>query len=365
VGTPAAGTRVPGVRRIAVLRANAIGDFVFALPALAALRAAYPRAKIVLLARDWHARFLTGRPGPVDTVVTLPAVPGVSVAPDAAHDTHAVARCIEQLRAQRFDLALQWHGGGRYSNPFLLQVHGRVSAGLQAQDAPPLARNLAYVEWRNERLRLLEAAAQVGAAPAGLDPVLAVTPADRAAAERVLPGVERPLVVLQPGATDPRRRWPAAGFGQIGDWLVREGYAVAINGSADEQALVAQVLCGMRERAYPVAPDLCALAGLLERAVLVIGSDTGPLYLAEAVGTPTVAIYWCGNALVSGPLSGAWHRAAIAWRVDCPVCGTRNVETRCSHEASFVADVAVDEVRAHAQVLLAAARAHAARRACG
>ena len=64
--------RVPGVRRIAVLRANAIGDFIFTLPALEALRAAYPQAEIVLLAKKWHAAFLRGRPGPVDRVVAVP-----------------------------------------------------------------------------------------------------------------------------------------------------------------------------------------------------------------------------------------------------------------------------------------------------
>jgi ADP-heptose:LPS heptosyltransferase len=64
--------KVPGVRRIAVLRANALGDFIFALPALEALRAAYPQAEIVLLAKKWHATFLQGRPGPVDRVVVVP-----------------------------------------------------------------------------------------------------------------------------------------------------------------------------------------------------------------------------------------------------------------------------------------------------
>src|SRR5439155_12340988 len=59
----------PGVEKIAVLRANALGDFIFALPALDALRAAYPAAELVLLGAPWHARLLTGRPGPVDRAV--------------------------------------------------------------------------------------------------------------------------------------------------------------------------------------------------------------------------------------------------------------------------------------------------------
>lgn len=58
--------RFEGVRKIAVLRANALGDYVFSLPALDALRAAYPQAEIVLLGQPWHARFLAGRPGPLD-----------------------------------------------------------------------------------------------------------------------------------------------------------------------------------------------------------------------------------------------------------------------------------------------------------
>ena len=62
----------PDVHKIAVLRVNALGDFIVALPAIEALRAAYPEAEIVLLAGAWHAAFLRGRPGPVYPVVVLP-----------------------------------------------------------------------------------------------------------------------------------------------------------------------------------------------------------------------------------------------------------------------------------------------------
>ena len=55
---------VADVDRIAVLRANALGDFLFTLPALEALRAAYPSAELVLLGAPWHARWLADRPSP-------------------------------------------------------------------------------------------------------------------------------------------------------------------------------------------------------------------------------------------------------------------------------------------------------------
>ena len=73
--------RVPDIRKIAVLRANALGDFIFALPALEVLRVAYPEAEIVLLAKKWHANFLANRPGPVDRVIVVPVSKGVNEEP--------------------------------------------------------------------------------------------------------------------------------------------------------------------------------------------------------------------------------------------------------------------------------------------
>ncbi|HEU4622276.1 MAG TPA: hypothetical protein VFS42_08620, partial [Burkholderiaceae bacterium] len=69
--------RLTHVRSIAVLRANAVGDFLVTLPALGALRATYPQARITLLGQAWHARFLVRRPGPIDEVVVLPPIKGV------------------------------------------------------------------------------------------------------------------------------------------------------------------------------------------------------------------------------------------------------------------------------------------------
>ncbi|WP_420497453.1 glycosyltransferase family 9 protein [Parafrankia sp. FMc2] len=71
-------SRVEDVRGIVVLRASGLGDFVLALPALEALRAAYPTARIVYLGLPWHTQLLRGRPGPWDEVDVVPAWPGVT-----------------------------------------------------------------------------------------------------------------------------------------------------------------------------------------------------------------------------------------------------------------------------------------------
>ncbi|HZA83084.1 MAG TPA: glycosyltransferase family 9 protein, partial [Actinomycetes bacterium] len=128
---------VKGIRKLAVLRANAIGDYLVSLPAIEALRAAYPAAELVLLGADWHAAFLAGRPGPVDRCVPVPPTAGVRDDRPPSPPV-AVDRFFARMRAERFDLAVQLQGGGRHSNPFVGRLGARMTAGSQAPNAPAL-----------------------------------------------------------------------------------------------------------------------------------------------------------------------------------------------------------------------------------
>jgi ADP-heptose:LPS heptosyltransferase len=355
-GPSSSHARLEGVRKIAVLRPNAVGDFVFALPALHALKAAYPDADIVLLGKPWHAEFLRGRPGPVDRVVVLPPVPGVGAALDADGDEEEIARFVAAMREEGFDIALQMFGAGRYSNPFLLRLGARLTVGARGAGAAALDRCLPYCEPNNRRLALLEIAALAGAWPGPLPlPELAVTEDDRRQAAAALPPLagER-LAVLQPGSTDPRRCWPAERFAALGDLLAASGMRVAVNGSATEAGLVAAVAGSMRHPALDLAGrlGLGGLCGLLERAALVISNDTGPLHLALALGVPSVGIFWLTNLIEGRPLRQSGLRAALSLQTRCPVCGQDNILTRCPHDESFVAEVTVEEVEGLARSLL-------------
>jgi ADP-heptose:LPS heptosyltransferase len=98
-----------------------------------------------------------------------------------------------------------------------------MTAGSRTPDAPPLDRTVPYTRHQHEIHRFLEVAAVVGAAPVTLEPRLEVTDADRAEALAVLAGDDRPLVVLHPGANDPRRRWPVERLAMVGNELARKG----------------------------------------------------------------------------------------------------------------------------------------------
>jgi ADP-heptose:LPS heptosyltransferase len=352
---PAQGAPVPDVRRIAVLRANALGDLVFALPALDALRHAYPGSELVLLGRSWHRHLLDGRGGPVDRVIELPD--GVPAAVPAERSLEIEAEALRGAAAERFDIAIQLHGGGRTSNPIVLALGARVTAGCRTHDAPALDRTLPYIYYQSEVMRNLEVVGLVGAPPVSFVPSFPVLDSDRVALERSVPGLEadRPLVVLHPGASDPRRRWPAASFAAVGDLLAGAGARIAVTGSGAEAALTSRVVTGMRQPALDLGGrlDLPGLVALLERAAVVVSNDTGPLHLAGAVGTATVGIFWCSNLINAGPAFRSLHRPAISWRLTCPACGVDYTRGECPHRLSIVAEVPVDQVASAALALLA------------
>jgi ADP-heptose:LPS heptosyltransferase len=351
------GEPLAGARRIAVLRANALGDFIVSLPALEALRAAYPAAEITLLGADWHGELLRGRPGPVDRWVAVPPSPGVrdDLQPAPPGELEAFFR---RMRAQRFDLAVQLHGGGRHSNPFVRRLGARLSVGARAPDAPALDRCVPYGAFQPEVLRYLEVVGLAGAAPVGIEPRLRVVERDRAAAARALPCDGRPLVALHPGASDPRRHWPLEKLAEVGAELARKGPRPVIIGTAGERPACQRLAGLLAGRAEDLSGrlGLDGLTGLLERCVLLVGNDSGPLHLAAAVGTATVGVYWCGNLVNVGPVARARHRAVTSWRLHCPVCGADCLRGRCPHDASLVAETAAAEVLAEALDLLEAER---------
>ncbi|HKS99521.1 MAG TPA: glycosyltransferase family 9 protein, partial [Rugosimonospora sp.] len=211
--------------------------------------------------------------------------------------------------------------------------------------------------------RHLEVAALVGAAPVGYEPRLELTAHDRREAERVVPGDGGPLAALHPGASDPRRRWPAERFAAVGDALAGAGARVLVTGTPPERELVSRVLGAMHRPAVPVvgAVSMGGLAGLLARCAVVVANDTGPLHVAEAVGTRTVGLYWVGNVINAAPVGRARHRPLLSWTIHCPQCGTDCTRdlypardgSGCAHRPSFVTDIPTEEACQSALELLA------------
>jgi ADP-heptose:LPS heptosyltransferase len=348
--------RVPDVSRIAVLRANGIGDFLMILPALQAVRRAYPAAQITLLGAEWLPSFLHGRPGPWHEVVVAPPFPGLPGRPTGDRTGDDLGRFLDR-HAGRYDIVLQLHGGGRTSNPFVKRLRPRVSAGACAADAEPLDRCIPYADARHEILRWLEVVRMVGATGPddvlGLRPVLTVT--DRDVEEASAAPSDRPLIALHVGARDPRRCWLPERFAELGTRLAEElnAHLVLVGGPDDVQAS-AQVrrLCSAPVLDLSGQLSLGGTLGVLKRSALSVGNDSGVRHLASAVEIPTLGFFWIGNVASFGPLVGTSDETLVACRVTCPVCGKRQIEDRCPHNASFLDEITVDAAYDKARSLL-------------
>ncbi|WP_433798523.1 glycosyltransferase family 9 protein [Actinomycetospora sp. CA-084318] len=348
---------VPDVRRLAILRANGLGDLVVSEPALSAVRAAYPDAEITLLGQPHSEALLAGRPSPVDRVVFVPPVPGVRVGPGPDAPAEVVEAWAAEQRAYGYDLAIQMHGGGGNSNPLVSRLGARVTAGTAAPGAPRLDRWVPYTPYQHDTLRWNELAAAVGAPTPRIEPRLAVTAADLAASRDVVAETDEPLVVVHPGATDARRCYPEDRLGAVAAGL--EGARVVVVGGGSEGERVAGVARGYaavtgREPETVVGGlTLPGLVGLLARARLMLGNDSGPRHVAGAVGTPTVAVFTYANLADVAPLTRVWHRVLVSWHGGCAVCGRRVLEGWCGHHASATHDVPVSDVAEAAQDLWA------------
>lgn len=335
------------VRKIAVLRGGGLGDLIFAIPAMSALKAAYPQATITLLGTPAHKALIAATASPVDDVQVLPFSEGVRPGPE---DADELERFFEDMRNRQFDLAVQLHGGGRYSNPFLLRLGARHTVGTRTPDAASLERTIPYIYYQHEPLRALEVVGFAGAFPVDVEARLAPAPGqlDGGTAD----GDPRPLVVMHPGATDPRRRWPAERFAELAATCAADGFEVVVVGDASEQELAGRIVeLADTAQVGSVAGklDMAGLVALLARSVVVVGNDSGPRHLAQALGTPTVGIFWAGNVINAGALGRSLHRVHASWVTTCPTCGIDVTQVgwtapRCAHNDSVVAGISVRDV---------------------
>lgn len=348
------------INKIAILRANALGDFIVTLPAIQAIRTAYPHAEICLLAAPWHKEFLIPGRTPVNRVIVIPEFKGIR---GGLNENKAEQeRFFALMQNENFDIALHFQGQGIQANPFLKRLNARFTAGLSVPEAEPLDRSVTFYEYQNETAKYLEVAGLIGAEKASLTPELKILQQDhKEADEKVIKNISSSYVVLHSTAADKRREWPADKFAELGKYFSGKNYSIVFTGLENEKEYIQSIIEKMAVPAYNAAGQLSlgGLASLLSRSELVISGDTGPLHLALAVGAKTIGIYWAPNFTLWAPLTRSVHRPVISWELPCPNCGIiPNTPfpfmplDKCKHEVSFVRNVPVAEVIEEAEILL-------------
>ena len=277
---------------------------VFTTPAIGALRRRFPSAAITYLVEAPAEPVVRHHPA-IDRLVLVQRPRGLA---RVGYDL-ALAR---QLRAERFDLVIDFHGGPR--SGFLAWATGapqRIGYDLPGRRWSYTTRvpwTRALVPPRHSVVNQWDLLSPLGieAPDRARDPV--TMPPDDEAAARVkarldAAGVDphAPIVVLHVSAGNPFRRWPAASFAEVAASLAADDRArrVIITSGPSESAAAEAVAGEARRQAGDAGAgivrtgefDLSELRALVERAALYIGGDSGPLHIAATTRTPIVALF--------------------------------------------------------------------------
>jgi len=336
------------VERIAVFRALMLGDLLCAVPALRALRQAFPAARIVLVGLPW-ARELAARLDAVDEFMEFPGWPGL---PETPPLVRAIPAFLAAMQAQRFDLAIQLHGSGPVVNPLVGCFGARQTAGFRIDGAwhPPdeAERWAPWPEQGHEVERLLSLVDHLGLPRAGSELEFPLERHDFAALHEVWAGAQRarPYVCVHAGAQLASRRWPVARFAAVADALARQGRSIVLTGSAHEAPLAEEVRALMRQPAENLAgrTTLWTLGALVAGAELVVCNDTGISHVAAALGRPSVVVSCGADVSRWAPLDAARH--AVLWQpMSCRPCAY----AVCPYDHGCATAVDVPSVLAAAQ----------------
>ena len=312
-------TPARGVAKILIRVNNWIGDVVMISPALRAVRRAFPRAEITLLAKSWVIDSLRGSPT-FDRLIEYDR--------DGAHaGGWGRWRLIRRLRRERYDMALLFQKAFEAALfAYLARVPRRVGFATDARgwlltDALPLPEQGHHVE---HFLRLAEA---VGADTRDRRLSFHVTPAARDAAYRFMRQeglLEAPLRVgIHPGASKPPRGWHASRFAEVAAALASQlGARILLFGSDADAPLLETIRNASGEAC--VAPlrgqSLQVMAGLMEHCHLVVCNDSGPMHVAAALRVPIVALFGPGSPERTGPYTDPALVRVLTRRYPCSPC---------------------------------------------
>lgn len=343
-------TPITDAQKILVRVPNWVGDAVMSLPALEAVRARFPKAEVVVLARP-HVADLYARQKNVNRVVVFEH--------KGKHQGFGgLLRLAGELRRERFDMAMLFQNAFQAALiAFLAGIPRRVGYSRDARRlllTHPIAVPRAQEVPPHESYYYLELVRRAGWL--GTMPVLGripVAPPGPAAVERVRAllrergltngaGSRRPFVVLAPGAAyGSAKCWLPERYAALADRLVEAfDAAVLLCGPPAEARLGEAIAAQMRSKPVSLIGEtsLEEFLAVLASADLFIGNDSGAMHLAAGLDVPQVVIFGPTDELGTGPLN---PRARLVKKpVSCSPCFLRHcpVDHRC------MTRIEVDEV---------------------
>lgn len=307
---------MPSYEKIGIFRALQLGDLLCSVPALRSVRNACPDAEITLIGLPWAAEFAGRFRHLLDRFLEFPGFPGL---PEQKPRVRQLPDFLRDVQNERFDLLLQMHGSGRYSNSVAALFDARQSAGFAEAGSfrPDALSFIDYPHHLPEIKRNLALTESLGFPACGEHLEFPLTADDRRqfAAIAENHGLRRrDYICVHPGSRSSERRWPAEGFASVARELSGLGLKLVLTGSSDER-IIAEIF--QRNSNLEVVnligrTSLGSLGALMEGARLLVCNDTGVSHIAAALRVPSVILFTGSHAHRWAPLDRLIHRPVEA-----------------------------------------------------
>jgi heptosyltransferase I len=303
----------PRFGSLLVVRLSAMGDIIHTLPAVAALREAFPHATLGWLVEERWAELLctlryprSGRRSEQRPLVDR--LHSVNTAEwrrtlFSFNTWQQMAVGLSELRGVRYDAAIDFQGAirsallARWSGAPVVYgtAQPRENAASMWYTRQIFPSGTHVVE---QALALAQAVIQHSMPDAPL-----TLPVDPDAEQKIttLAAGGCGFAILSPGAGWGAKQWPAERYGVVARELEKLGIQSLVNYGPGEEELAATVEATSQGTARRVSCSVAELIALTRRARLFIGGDTGPMHLAAALKIPVVAIFGPTNPARNGP----------------------------------------------------------------
>lgn len=298
-----------------IVSTTGLGDTLWGTPAMRSLRQSFPDSEICVLTSSIGASTLEHNKH-IDEIFIL----GPSV-------FLSLVRFLSTLRKRKFDAVLVFHTSQRMVLPFcaLLEPSALIGTAGINKDLDFLLTKPLPKKHQHEIERRLDIVKEVGAHVSDYSMELNTSPEDEKKARHFLEshGIPEhiPLVGLHPGAKDAFKRWPTSHFIEVGKRLTQHlGCQIIVSGDHSEALLILEVASKI-PNAIPMAGELPlpAFAALQEKMMVFITNDTGPMHMAFAKHTPTVAIFGPTSPELCGPFH-IKNANVLATKKTCSPC---------------------------------------------
>jgi len=278
-----------------ILRALALGDFLTGLPALRALRQAFPQHLCFLTCPRW-LKPLALATGVADRLIESAVVPGSEElsgegwVPGDLRDRIKLEQAqLHKLvgAPQEPDIAVNLRGERIATQRVLLALRPRHLIAYRNEGVPETTASPVWREGEHEVERWCRLLSESGIPVDPQDLYIEVSDA-------AVPEIVRGATIIHPGAGSPARYWPVERWAAVARWEAGRGKSVVITGGPDEVELASEVAArsGLgQERVLAGRTGILELAAFVSAAARVICPDTGIAHLAVAVRTPSVALF--------------------------------------------------------------------------